>query len=93
MQHRKTPISIAFTTTFYLDGEMTEYQEETMMPLNIGDGFLWSDGTRYRVVDRWLSFDHHGHFNESLHVFLESVEPFSEDDRLGNAAPEYFREL
>ena len=66
MQHSKTPISIAFTTTFYLDGEMADYQEETMMPLNIGDGFLWSDGKRYRVVDRWLSFDHHGHFNESL---------------------------
>jgi hypothetical protein len=71
---------------------MASYQEDSIMPLNIGDGFLWSDGKRYRVVDRWLSFDHHGHFNESLHVFLESVEEFSEHDRLGNAAPDYFGE-
>lgn len=89
MQHRKTPFPLPSPRP---STWTVKWPRTRMVPLKIGDGFLWSDGTRYRVVDRWLSFDHHGHFNESLHVFLESVEPFSADDRLGNAAPDYFRE-
>jgi hypothetical protein len=56
----------------------------------IGDGWLWGDGTRYRVADRWLSLDHHGHFNDGWHVFLERVEVGGDDDRLQHLAPEYF---
>src|SRR5690348_12259721 len=25
-----------------------------------GEGFIWSEGQRYRVADTWWSFDHHG---------------------------------
>ena len=87
---RRTPIANALPTTFYVDGEMVPYQEDTMLPLNRGDGIVWSDGTRYRVTDRWLSYDHHGHFNEGLHIFLRRVDAFSEDDTLGRLAPDYF---
>jgi len=57
----------------------------------IGDGVLApADGTpRCRVVDRWLSFDHHGRFNDGWHVFLERIED-TDDDRLGRLAPDYF---
>jgi hypothetical protein len=66
------------------------YQEGTVIPLSKGDGLLWSDGTRYRVADKWVSYDHHGHFGEGLHIFLERVEEFGDDDTLGNLAPRYF---
>lgn len=54
----------------------------------IGDGLLAPGGTRYRVVDRWLSFDHHGRFNDGWHVFLGEAE--GTDDRLRLLAPDYF---
>jgi hypothetical protein len=91
--NRRPPIVNALPTTYYINGEMQSYQEETMVPLRKGDGvFLGDDSPCCRVVDVWLSYDHHGHFGEGLHVFLEPVESFSEDDTLGNAAPAYFRE-
>jgi hypothetical protein len=89
---RRTPVVEALPTTFYADGEMHPYQEDTVLPLRKGDGVLLGDGPRYRVADVWLSYDHHGHFSEGLHVFLEEVEPSSADDTLGNLALQYFRE-
>ncbi|MGW7193890.1 hypothetical protein [Streptomyces sp. NPDC054838] len=47
-------------------------------------------GDRYRVVDSWFSHDHHGIFDDGLHIFLEPVT--EEDDRLRHLAPDYFRE-
>lgn len=82
-------MSDALPTTFYVGGSELPYQEESMLPVAIGDGLL-HDGTRYRVIDRWISYDHHGRFGEGLHVFLEPVEKFGDDDRLGNLAPDYF---
>jgi hypothetical protein len=90
MSDRRPPIADVLPTTFYVDGKERPYQEETFIPLNRGDGLLDNDGTRYRVADRWMSYDHHGRFAEGLHVFLERVEPFSADDTLGNLAPDYF---
>lgn len=77
-------------TTFHVNGEELSYQEDSMLPLFIGDGLLWSEGKRYRVVDRWISYDHHGRFGEGLHIFLEPVEEFGPNDRLGSLAPDYF---
>jgi hypothetical protein len=90
MTHQKTPIALALPTWFHINGEESSYQEETMIPLSKGDGLLWSDGKRYRVTDKWISYDHHGRFAEGLHIFLELVEEFGEDDTLGNLAPSYF---
>jgi hypothetical protein len=89
---QKAPIALALPTTFHVGREELPYQEETMIPLSKGDGLLWGDGARYRVVDKWVSYDHHGRFAEGLHLFLEPVEAFGEDDTLGNAAPDYFRQ-
>jgi hypothetical protein len=62
-----------------------------MVPLRKGDGvYLGGTHPRCRVVDVWLSYDHHGRFGEGLHVFLEPVEEFSDDDTLGKFAPDYF---
>jgi hypothetical protein len=86
----QTPIAIALPTFFHISGVEQEYNEPTMIPLSRGDGLLWTDGRRLRVVDRWISYDHHGRFGEGLHLFLEPVEEFGEDDRLGKLAPDYF---
>lgn len=88
---RRPPMADVLPTTFYVDGKEWPYQEDTFLAINRGDGLLGSDGTRYRVADRWVSYDHHGRFGEGLHIFLERVEPFSEDDTLGRLAPDYFR--
>lgn len=87
---RHTPIDHLLPTTFHVEGEELSYQEDSMLPLHIGDGLLWGDGRRFRVKDRWISYDHHGHFPEGLHIFLEPVEEFGADDRLAKLAPDYF---
>ncbi|MFJ7137667.1 hypothetical protein [Streptomyces fungicidicus] len=57
-------------------------QEHGLLNLPVGAGVLLR-GDRYRVVDSWFSYDHHG-------VFLEPVA--EEDDRLRHLAPDYFRQ-
>ncbi|MCU1613015.1 MAG: hypothetical protein JWO98_555 [Frankiales bacterium] len=57
-------------------------------PHTIGTGVVLGD--RYRVVDSWMSFDHHGVFDDGLHIFLERVT--EDDDRLKRIAPSYFRD-
>ena len=89
--NRRPAMADVLPTTFYVGGKELPHQEETFLPVSIGDGILDSDGTRYRVTDKWISYDHHGHFGEGLHVFLERVEPYSDGDTLGNLAPDYFR--
>jgi hypothetical protein len=84
---------VAFPTHFYREGTSTPFHEERMEPtliVNIGDGLLGPDAKRYRVVDRWLSFDHRGYFDLGYHLFLDAVEEDGNDDRLGRAAPSYF---
>lgn len=58
----------------------------------IGDGWLWADGSRFRVADRWLSQDRHGRFDTGWHVFLDPAEHASADDRLQQLAPDYFED-
>ncbi|MEU9032776.1 hypothetical protein AB0D46_35785 [Streptomyces sp. NPDC048383] len=64
-------------------------QENGLLNLPVGTGVLLR-GDRYRVVDSWFSYDHHGVFNDGLHVFVELVT--EEDDRLRHLAPDYFRQ-
>jgi hypothetical protein len=85
----RLPYIFTFPTTYHV-GTRELFQEEGLLTLSKGDGVLWGDGTRYRVVDTWLSFDKHGRFDVGMHVFLEPVEPFSDDDRLGRLARDYF---
>ncbi|MYU23724.1 hypothetical protein [Streptomyces sp. SID8352] len=64
-------------------------QQQGLLSLPVGTGVLLR-GDRYRVVDSWFSYDHHGVFNDGLHIFLEPVA--EEDDRLQHLAPDYFRD-
>jgi hypothetical protein len=90
---QRTPIEHALPTTYYIGGQEHHYHEQTMVPLRKGDGvYLGHPAPRCRVVDVWLSYDHHGRFGEGLHVFLEPVAEFGADDTLGNLAPDYFGE-
>lgn len=80
-------------TTHYWDEfgvEILDPDERGFVPA-IGDGFLDGSTRRWRVVDRWFSIDHHGHFADGWHVFLAPVVPGSEDDRLKRIAPDYFQ--
>lgn len=89
-----TPIQPSFTRSrpnFYIGGEEQSLSEESLLPLEKGDGVLWGDGKRYRVVGRWFSYDHRGRFDLGLHVFLVPVEEYSADDLLFHLAPDYFR--
>ena len=75
---------------FYLDGQLVWDSEDITESFQKGQGIIWSDGERYRVVDTWFSIDHHGHFNDGLHVFMELVDP--KDDLPRMLAPAYFRD-
>lgn len=80
-----------WAVTYYIeDIEQRQDESNPPAPLALGTGVIWSDGERYRVVDIWVSYDHHGHFNDGVHVFLEPVEP--DDDRPKRLAPHYFRD-
>lgn len=71
------------------DGRETEI-ESRLMPLpQIGSGYIDGDGHRYRIVDVWLSHDHHGHHNDGYHVWLDDVS-HSPDDRPGLDQPSYY---
>lgn len=59
-------------------------------PPAIGSGVLLPDGERWRVVDVWVSYDKHGHFDRGVHVFIKLAEP--DEDRLKLLAPHYFRD-
>lgn len=86
------PYMLAWPTIFYEVGSDQElHRENGLLSLPNGTGFIWGDGMRYRVVDSWLSFDHRGHFDLGMHVFLERVEEGGADDPLGRLAPDYFR--
>jgi hypothetical protein len=88
------PRMLTWPTVFYEAGSDRElHREDGLLPLPRGSGFLWGNGSRYRVVDAWLSFDHRGRFDLGMHVFLERVEEGSEGDRLGRLAPDYFRDV
>ena len=71
------------------DPAVLSMQEHGLLNLPVGTGVLLRGG-RYRVVDSWFSYDHHGVFDDGLHIFLEPVA--EEDDRLRRLAPGYFRE-
>jgi hypothetical protein len=73
----------------YYDHDVVLHQDEgTPPPLAVGDGLIWADGRRYRVIDKWVSYDHHGHFDDGVHIFLEPVT--TDDDRPKRIAPTYF---
>jgi hypothetical protein len=59
------------------------------MPLAVGTGLIDERGKFFRVADVWVSFDHHGHYPEGVHVFLEPTEIPVE--RLDASGREYFR--
>jgi hypothetical protein len=75
-------------TWFYLDGKQIWGEIDGVMWLHRGDGVVDGDGTRYRLADVWWSFDHHGPFDDGMHIMLEPAEA---DDPLGQMAPDYFR--
>jgi hypothetical protein len=77
-------------TTFYIDGEEQPHLiDEGFLNLHKGQGVIWSDGRRLRVVDSWFSFDKHGRFDIGLHVFLEEVTDEADDLPL-RLARDYF---
>jgi len=84
------PGILTLPTYFYVDNQDFYQEERALMPLPRGTGIIWGDGTRYRVVDTWFSYDHHGQMAEGLHVFLEKVIPGSADDRPKAMLPAYF---
>ena len=86
---RQIPAFFTYPTVFYVDGKEL-VTEEALLPMPIGTGAVWGDGTRYPVADTWLSFDHRGRFDLGAHVFLERVERGSEGDTLFHLAPDYF---
>ncbi|MEU8740641.1 hypothetical protein [Streptomyces halstedii] len=80
-------------STYFHEANSTDVlyqQEEGVLVLPVGAGVLLGNGNRYRVVDSWFSYDKHGIFDLGLHVFV--VPAAGGDDRLGQLAPDYFRE-
>ncbi|MET8481867.1 hypothetical protein ABZV68_32540 [Streptomyces clavifer] len=84
------PVVYQWPTYFHEanDSAVLSMQEHGLLNLPIGTGVLLR-GDRYRVVDSWFSYDHHGIFDDGLHIFLGPVT--EEDDRLRHLAPNYFR--
>lgn len=86
---REMPGIHRLPTFFHHNGKEVWRYDDGLIQLATGTGVLLG-GDRYRIVDSWMSFDHHGVFDDGLHVFVEPVEP--EDDRLKKLEPEYFRD-
>ncbi|PZE24646.1 hypothetical protein [Curtobacterium sp. MCLR17_042] len=80
-----------FTNTYWVDGRVAWQDDYYHVPLERGDGVIQpgQGGIRARVEDVWYSQDKHGYFAVGRHVFLRDVTG-TEDDRLGNMAPDYF---
>lgn len=74
-------------TSFHV-GAKEWFQAEGILHLPNGTGVLGNNGDMYRVVDSWLSFDHHGRYGEGMHIFIE---PAEEPNTLLDLAPDYFR--
>lgn len=88
----KLPYVYRHPATVYIDGEMQpQLIDEGLINLHRGQGVIWADGRRLRVVDSWFSFDHHGRFDTGLHVFLEEVTDEA-DDLPKRLEPHYFRD-
>ena len=78
--------------TYYINGVADWQDEGPPAPLSIGTGVIYpKDYRRYRVEDIWVSYDHHGRFDDGVHVFLVDVTR-TPDDRPGSLAPDYFSE-
>jgi hypothetical protein len=76
--------------TYHEEGTVLWQDDGPPPPLSIGSGVIWHSGEkRFRVVDLWVSYDHHGHFDIGTHVFLEDVSD-TEDDYPRRLAPSYF---
>jgi len=83
------PVSFpAWAVTYYLNEEYLRQDEEEPPPLAIGTGVLWEDGSRYRVVDVWVSYEKRGELGRGTHVFLEPAQ--AADDRPKRMAPGYY---
>jgi hypothetical protein len=74
-------------TTFHIGSEEW-FQADGILHLPTGTGILGNHGDMYRVVDSWLSFDHHGRYGEGMHIFMEPDE--DEHNTLRQVAPDYF---
>ncbi|HEX4218083.1 MAG TPA: hypothetical protein VHZ02_06940 [Acidimicrobiales bacterium] len=74
---------------FYVDGKPLHESEMFGDRFHKGLGVIWGNGDRYLVVDTWFSVDHHGHFDDGLHIFMEKVWDRN-DDLPKKLAPEYF---
>lgn len=86
--HERWPI------TFWHHNKLLDQTEGMAPPLRRGDGLIRSFGgypeeSRWRVVDIWVSYDHHGYFDDGVHAFLELVSN-TEDDLPQQMAPSYF---
>lgn len=81
--------------TNYWVGDRFIWQDDCKgPPLAIGDGLImgtpeFPGAPRWRVVDVWASYDHHGHFDAGIHVFLRPVKDTTED-LPKQLAPDYF---
>jgi hypothetical protein len=88
------PYLYRLPTTFYIDGQAQSRvsDESGLLNLQKGQGVIWEDGRRLRVLDSWFSFEKNARFDRGLHVFLEDVSGEANEDLPGSLAPDYFRD-
>ena len=85
---REMPGIHRLPTVFHHDDKEVWRYEDGLIQLATGTGIILG-GERYRVVDSWMSFDHHGRFDDGMHIFLEVAK--DKDNRVKQLAPDYFR--
>lgn len=76
MEQRNPPRHLYLPTYFHLGYDEAEWwvEEQGYLPIQIGQHILSGNGELYKVIDVWLSLDHHGVFNDGQHVFMERAE-------------------
>lgn len=82
------PGILRFPTYFHEGDKEVWMYEDGLLQLANGTGLILK-GECYRVVDSWMSFDHHGRFDDGMHIFLEVAK--DKDNRVKQLAPDYFR--
>ena len=76
LSERLPPRFLYFTTFFHVgySEDVWFMEEQGWLPIQIGQHVLGNNGDFYKVIDVWISFDHHGRLPEGIHVFMEETE-------------------
>lgn len=77
-----------YMITYHFPNGDADQHEWEWTPAVIGNGFVDSDGRRYRIVDVWIVHEKHGGVEYGVHAILKAAG--DDDQHLRALAPDYY---